>query len=1245
MSALPVERIGRMSVYNPARVGRRAGIPAHAIDHAIGGDRLLLDVVHWGAETFKADPHHVGLLLSHGNDAHVHVSETDTTPKMFYESLAVGRTSIAREKVLKIFGNSTVWESYFTDPKAKDLFFKPGVASLIENDQAIPDDKKQAFQAVLSETHRGDPGWVMGRFKGKPGKPEGPITWTPLDDNQVPSKLDGRLARWSSRLGSERGMENIVGVRDEGLDLVVTHISEGADRRFVVVNADNLRGKKKKGTDELTERARLIERLDRLMIEESEQQKLTVTDDGRVILTLYSVVHDDQNRPVEHEVDVTCLHLDVDKMYRNPADGKFTVKLIVPDERIDFECLKREHVITITNEVEEPTDTALLKASRDRNGFTLVIEPKGNNGQRAVIPARSIHRLKKDPAFKALSRSDKRAAITALIKTFDVDNMEMERVKDMRQRYVLQYHHYREERLENVLDKPLEKDAEGNALESVVVTKAVSSLEVVHLDDWNGRAPGDREVVPLPFQIPPHCRLDPRPHAMHTSRFIDPTGTALAPQHLIDPYVMGTEVMAAVWPKVDQLGFFGVFMLAAMSFPHGNVFTDPARNPWFVRSFGTVSHSIFDAKGDAGKRYYWLTGNPTLDSMLISRGAAMVTGPNTDAANPVREGHLFLQRIPGRAPHQYKTAMPGFYISVVEDAQVSYMDMTMFGLKTETTILPLSAGGGLDHYQTAWTVQRSQRWNGGKCIFTWDGAQEMWIDLTRGSFNINRTESGRLYNASRTSLLTSPRLDGLSRTQPADAAQEARVSETFDHTRPVTPKYTMNEAREWINVGTWYWVSFQKLALNLSVPAMIILTVLPIPVAGSMFLVACLAATCFAWPFWAIQMMKVGVNPKKILSLNPIHLFWGDMPMRTMFKSGLDIERMGVGKFRVSDRTKGNRLPTKDKRVAFWVGAVLPTVAGALLTGSAAAVTLGVGALPIVTTALPFLAGYLVSSVLSRLVRRFVPNANSHSFLLSLVRWGASALPLTVGIVASAMTFGTMSVFAIPLVTAIMAGGWSLFNGINITRAFRRYFKEQREAYSKSAPNPVCGTIPKHLADTGRNAVREAFGKVSPLYEADEFVIPEINPAHLTNEIASNFPQWTSLLNSNDGPIANLNKLVGAYEPVKDSKEFFMTDLAREMSGARPTLRQACQAETNLLDPLSRRAKIWWLSRKTQAVRDSLRENIAGTGAPDNFKIRITRRGNEQYDRLEPEMYDRICELNRLVIEECAGSLSPRKDI
>jgi hypothetical protein len=1127
-----------MSLYN-APVIKPPGIPSQSVN----GDRLRLSVNHVSGRSFNCDPRQLAYNLLNGSEANMHVSRLGP-PSMLWDGSAEtqGKT---------------------------------------------------------------DGGWIAQRFQGTPGNPTGDVNWQLIPDSMVPSRAEGILADLSSRLGMERGMENIVRCQATGRAVTATHISEDADRRFIVINHDDWK------TDN-PERQRMIEALDKIQFTDIQRTELS---DDRKNLYLYTGLKmlDAFGRPAGqevHEIDVSCLRLDRLKMYLDPEDKKLSLKLVVPDERIDFECLKREVAEVFPNHAVRNTATNQVRAYRDRNGEINVEIIPNDGSAKTTIKAKSTglfslptwllpklrrNTIKNTPEYKSQNFATKRAIINAIAETYDLDNFEVSRVTEMRPRYVLQFYNYRETEFKEVLQTPL---AAG---ESVVLTKALAAAEVVYLNDKNGQPKGTRKIIPLNFDPtdgrPEDYNLvinDPRPHAQFSTRFLRPVASALAGQHLIDPYVMGTDIMAAVWPKVDQLGFFGVMMLTAMAFPHGNVFSDPAKNPWFLRAFGTISHSIFDSKRDAGKDYYWLTGNPHLRGSKAATGAAMVTGPNTDAVNPARDGLLFYCRTPGIKPHMIKTAIPGSYILVIEDAEVSYFHMSMFGLLTETTINAMSAGGGLDNYQLAWNIQRGQRWNAGKCLFLMDAAGEMWIDMTRGS-SLYRQLYSLVKNPE--SGLIEPRRDFIGSLSSANATNKAALEKAFDPKRPLPEKFKFNEAREWLNVGTWYWVSFQKIALFLSVPAMILLTVLPIPVAGSMFLMACLAVTLFGWPFWAIQMMKVGVNPKGIFSLFPIHIVWGDLAMRTMAKSGFDIERLGVGKFRISDRSLGNRLLTKDKRAALWVGGILPAAAGALLTTAATLITMAVGIMPVALTAAPVLIGMVTGRILSRIAKRLLPNPNSRSFGRSLIRWAAGSVPFALGVVGSIFMFESMAIFAIPLVTAIMAGGWSLFNGVNILRAFKRYFNEQRNIYSIQAPSPQPGTIPKFKADTWRTIWRVARGKEeSALYTADEFTTSNLDPYQLWNRVST----IASLLGKpGSNPIGNLNSMIGG-----EGKKMI------DAYGAFSSL-------------YSFSKKVEKLAKKTAAIRKA---------KPD-------------LDKLEPEDYDRLCELNRLVIEEVAGNQSPKKNI
>ncbi|MEE8638413.1 MAG: hypothetical protein V3T21_05150, partial [Candidatus Margulisiibacteriota bacterium] len=660
--------------------------------------RLIVDTVHWQGRSWRCDPRQIAYTLSNGNQAHMHVREVGT-PEMFWKSIGLNKKG---------------------------------------------------------------PGWVLGRFWGEPGKPAEPVKWFPLARRQVPSKAGGILARISSNLGMERGMENIVACEGEGRDVVVTHISEGTDRRLIKINEEGWKEKH-------PERQKLMEQLDCIYNFITDIKRQELSDDGRT-LTLYLNILDAGGQPARYDLDVSCLKLNPSKIYDDPKDTKFSIKLIVPDERTDHECEKRTTEAVISNPSIQITQSAVVTGYKDEKGtLNFFIEP-GDGSEKIHLQGESIRKVKRDPKYISQSPEIRSAIKKAERELLDIDNFEWTPPRKINRRFAIQFHTYRKTKFKNILKTPLKKG------ESVVITKVESASEVAHLNEMNGQPKGSIEIIPYNFD-PSYgkkknyelMRTDPRPHALYTTRYVNPVSTAIAPQHLIDPYVMGTEIMAAIWPTIDQLGFFGVNMLAAMAFPYGKQFMDPAKLPWYVQAYASVSHSIFDAKSDAGKLYYLLTGNPALKGMKEAVGAAMVTGPNTDAVNPAREGRLFYSRIPGMPPHKIKTAIPGFYIEVVEDALVSYLDMTMFGLLTETTTYPLSTGGGLENYQTALTVQRSERWNAGINIYLKDAAQEISIDKIRGNrfyHAIYNFKSG-LYEVSKIGLKTTARRDILGKLQPS----------------------------------------------------------------------------------------------------------------------------------------------------------------------------------------------------------------------------------------------------------------------------------------------------------------------------------------------------------------------------------------------------------------------------------------------------------------------------------------------
>lgn len=1129
-------------------------------------------------------------------------------------------------------------------------------------------------------------GWVLGRFPGVPGKPTGPVEWAPLSAAEVPSLAGGILARASSELGAERGMENIVSCRAEGQDVLASHVSR-SDRKLIKINSDGWETNH-------AEREKLIQELDAILLTHIEKSELS--SDGTT-LTLYSKILDHQGNPVRHELDISCLNLNPKGIYSNPEDRDLSVKIIALDPLEDCESLERNKVTLFHNQAVELTDDTVVRAFREEDGTIhlqldpIIFEDLGyasvratimDGGERRItvstrsgnieIAAATEDEIRANASFAALedknlqdavlrvfqesrpdeikgksrqeilkqldgimlSRPTLRAIRRALMQVYYVDNFPVDRVNKIRSRYALQFHSTRESRFKEVLGAPL------NEGESVVVTRVLSSAEIVHLDKANGRKRGDREIIPLNFDpTDGHPEdyesviLNPFPHAMFKTMFLHPIETALAGQHLLDPYITGTEIMAAVWPKADQLGFFGIFMSAAMAFPYGSMFTNPADNPWYLRSFGTIPHSIFDAKMDVGTKYYLFTGSPRLENCHEQVGAAMVTGPNTDTANPVRTGRLFNCRIPGRRGF-IKTAIPGFYIMVIEDAESSYFFMTMFGLKTATTILPLSAGGGLDNYQLALTVQRSQRWNAGKSLYLMDAAQNMWIDLVRGNsayrFMYNHTR--RVWMANLDTEIPALKngmeimLQNGETACPAEKAeQEKALKLASDPGRPVKKMYKYHEAREWLNVGTWYFVSAAKLAAYLSVPLLVLTTLLPISPAGIAFFFVCIGASLFGWPFWAIQMAKVGVNPKFILSISPVHLFWGDLPMHTMLKSGIDVERLSLGRFRISDKRLGNRIPARDKRTAFWVGAVLPTAFGGALLGAVAVLSTAVGILPLAACAFPVIAGIVASRYLHLSARKIVPNPRAKSFWKSLLLWTVKVTPWAAGIALSALWVPSLAVLSVPISLALMAGGWSVFMGLNIFNEFRIYHREQEKTYALPEPNPLPGTLRKYQADSWRNTLKEAFGLpyTTPTFAPLEFTRKSIDPYRLWDEV--NGAKGDLLSRPGGDPLANLNNLIsGEGEPP------IMLDLLEELYSVRPeSLANICEQQYRWWKPVSSRsARIARLEKSTRADR----EKIAARERPERDAQKLN---------LTQVQYDRIRELNRLVLEETFPEYAP----
>jgi hypothetical protein len=1141
-------KIHKMSNFSPSVIQ-----PAGYLPQLKGDNLAVLNTINWQGRSFECDPRQLGYRFATGNEAHFHVTELGTP--------------------------DLLWETF-------------------------PADKPHPAKG---------PAWLAGVYDVKEGKLDSEIDWSYIPGKKIPSELGGAVARIVSEFGYERGMENIAACSVEGDDIVVSHVSPESDRQLIVINPDAV--KPEKWTRAHKDQAKLIADLDNIDL--TGVQKTELSEDGTKI-TLTLNLYNASGQAVTREVDVSCLRLDRSKMYYHPDDKKYSVKIVMADPNEDHQNLGRTHVHTFVNESIQETEELIIRGYRNEHGTFLKFESKSDPKvnieiklSRKILPYLSIRgELREWLKANNLSTSSVyRKSWKAINEIFEIDNLEWNRTTAFRPRYVLQFYETRDSRIKDGLEGLSEdvKDDLRSGRKSIVVTKALSAARVCHLDNHNGGFKGKMEVVPLNFD-PTHghpedysnkvIRLDPRPFAVYGTRFMSPIDTAIAPQHLIDPYIMGTEIMASVWPKVDQLGFFGVMMLAAMAFPHGSVFSDPSRNPWFLRAFGNISHSIFDAKSDAGKSYSFFSGNRRLAGIKEAVGAAMVTGPNTDSVNPVREGRLFPVRIPGRHAG-IKTAIPGFYILVIEDALSAYLFMRMFGLLTATTPLPGSAGGGLDNVHVALQIQRGQRWNAGIDIYLMDAAEVIWQDLVRGNFlyrfgyNLINHQIG--IKTGRVSLLPSVP-DGLLVSPAAVSSASIKPPVLLP---PVQKNFKANEAREWLNVGTWYFVAVAKIILYFSVPIMVAAAMLSIPVTGVMFLFGCLGVTAFGWPFWAIQMAKVGVNPQTILSFFPKHLFFGELPVSTAIKAGIDMERLGPGKFRASIKGVGNRISAADKKLAFWAGAVLPAAVGGALVAGWFMLTMAFGAVPLAIAAAPFMLGVGLRRWFSRAINRWLPNPNKQSFIKSFLHWGIKTAPLALGMIGSFMVAPSLAVFAIPWIPAAMAGGWSIFMGANIFNEFRLYHRQQKKPSKLPAPNMI-ESIPKHKADTWRNTLREIFGKTAPAFVENEFTSnndPDIDPERIWSNLTAQLHQ---IYNPNDDPLAKLNETL-------QTPSFY--DTVRSTVGAFSGPGSAGR--------IINRARIKYLAAKTQT---------------DRTKRAAT---------LEAEQFDRIQELNRMVIEELLPQNTP----
>jgi hypothetical protein len=222
-----------------------------------------------------------------------------------------------------------------------------------------------------------------------------------------------------------------------------------------------------------------------------------------------------------------------------------------------------------------------------------------------------------------------------------------------------------------------------------------------------------------------------------------------------------------------------------------------------------------------------------------------------------------------------------------------------------------------------------------------------------------------------------------------------------------------------------------------------------------------------------------------------------------------------------------------------------------------------------------------------------------------LAHWAIKNTPLILGTLTSLYLAPALAIFAIPWVTMAMAGGWNVFMGLNIFKEFNIYHREQRNSHKLPPPNP--NPIKKNEADTWRNTLREAFGIKPPIFSEEEFTSnndPAVDPYQLWPQLASILGLPTA---ANDNPLLKINNdVIGTvsdlYGKLKANLKF---PYKNPLSWPRAAVLHRLQI-----------AKLAFLTRKDRV---------------------------KKMDELDAEQYDRIRELNRIIIEETFSQNTPKR--
>lgn len=1171
--------------------------------------------------------------------------------------------------------------AFFTRPHVIGYTFSDEAGGI--HAQPISYPPMRDFWTTECHIDRDGPGFVAGIVDGKVGSPNSPIQWNHVPQTNIPFILTRPVSRLLESVGHQVGHENIAAVRADGRSLITTHISDPADRQLVLINPNGWQKMRSSAA-----RQTLIDQLDGVDLAYSNRQKLHM-EGKAMMLRLYhdTLISSATGKPCFVDVDISCLGINPKAVYDNPDNMRYSIQIYAPDEHQDIESRGPRQDVTIFNWMRNAENKeGIMRSFREENGQVHLIvlprrrtlvrdlitvnticrddgmveiyvynpyEPEASNrtvrfeanswntieenaryqkleggvrqavydlfsrSQRIEITGNSVADVKSQVEqieSNILLPASKRLAKKLALEVFNLKHFKVSRLSGIRQRYGVQYHTFREVRIPNALPRELRPG------ENVVFFKAESCVEVAFVDETNGfkvipGKPYPTAIVPLPVDIarghPEDLKLaavDSRGNARDASFFGTPLNVAVAGQALITPTVGGKFNSLDQGAHVDQRGgFFGNFTLDASSFPEGQIFSDHVELSWSASQFGSINGTIFAAKGEAGKAFDPFTGNQLLSNYNEIGGAGMVTGPMTHESNPALEGIMTPMWDPNYPLYDSYTAIPGGLPSMVEDCHASATNQMETGGVTITHNQAMGGGGAADNIQVTNIVQRALRWIGGKALWLADAAHRFWQDITRGS---------DLYRA------------GYKIISKATNRQ-SKVNPASDPLVPTPKNFTLAEAWHQFCVGTWYDVGYAKSFLRVAIVVMAATGLMGLPVIGPTFLLICLASTFISWPAWAMHVAKGGFDPKEIMSINPINIFWQDYGFGTMVSATYKVAQTAVGKFIVSERSTGNRLTAKSKRYLFWAMAVPPAAIGFGMIGGALAVSYIMSLSALALTSLPIVAGLFASRFCLNLARRIAPNAKEKSFMRACFHFAAKNGPLALGVAAALYINSGAAILAIPWAAVLMLGFWSIFVGANLIYALNNYVKDQKAVPIVEEPNPEFGSILYHRSESWRNLIRDFMFIDTPYYKIDEFTPidgPEVKPDTLWAAINQACPNILEKPGAN--ALDNINAII-------QGEGLVLVDAWQELANTNcPDFLCGLESDTwklshlNIFTRRGRIARLFYQTREMRSIMAKLPRDARIANGPN---------------RVKPEDYDRLTELNRYVLQAYFHANSPQR--